>query len=188
MAGCERSSTLRVVSINGGNTLRSDLADFFCYFDKSDSSDYRYVQTPADSVKVELEYLEVGAGLPTWTPYEALLNQATVTFVSKVPADPSNKPQYQKVAIPLTIAVPADPTGKSRTSFWVTVCPASWKQLVLGEYAATDDPFQLDLVDLAQATITFTGHDSVANRDVSASGTFPVEFGNFWDDTTKFGK
>ena len=186
MAGCERSATLRVTSINGGNTLRSDLSDFYQYFDKVDSETVTLVQTNPDSVKVELQYVEIGAGMPTWTPYEALLDQATVTFRSKLTVD--QPPVYQKVIIPLTEAVPADASGKTKVSFWITVIPATWKQLVFVDFTNTDDVTYIDLVDLAEATVTFTGYDSVANRNVSASGKLEVEFGNLYDDPTRFGK
>ena len=62
MAGCERSATLRVISINGGNELRSDLADFLCYM-TPDSDLVTLVQSPPDSVQVVMQYVEIGAGL-----------------------------------------------------------------------------------------------------------------------------
>jgi hypothetical protein len=183
---CQREATLRVISINGGNTLRSDLTDYYVYFDKVDSSDVILQQTNSDSVKVELQYVEMGAGLPTWTPYLAMLNQATVTFKSKLTTD--QPPTYQKVIIPLTMTVPADASGKTKISFWITAIPAEWKSLVFADYASSEDPNQIDIIDLAEATLTFSGYDSVANREVKAAGTFAVEFGNFYDDPTRFGK
>jgi hypothetical protein len=183
---CQREATLRVISINGGNTLRSDLTDYYVYFDKVDSSDVILQQVNPDSVKVELQYVEIGAGLPTWTPYIALLNQATVTFKSKLTVD--QPPEYQKVVVPLTQAIQADASGKTRASFWFTPIPAAWKQVVFGDFASVEDPTQIDLVDVAEATVTFSGYDSVANRDVSASGKFEVEFGNLYDDPSRFGK
>jgi hypothetical protein len=183
---CQREATLRVTSINGGNELRSDLTDYYIYFDKVDSSNVILQQVNADSVKVELQYVEIGAGLPTWTPYEALLNQATVTFKSKLTVD--QPVTYQKLVIPLTMAVPADASGKSKVTFWLAAIPAAWKQLVFADFASVEDPNQIDVTDLTEATVTFSGYDSVANRSVSASGKFEVTFGNFFDDPTKFGR
>jgi len=183
---CQRSATLRVTSINGGTTLQSDLTDYYVYFDKVDSSDVILQQTNSDSVRVELQYVEIGAGLPTWTPYEALLNQATVSFKSKLATD--QPPTYQNVIIPLTMAIPADASGKTKVSFWITPIPAAWKSFVFADYVSVEDPNQIDITDLAQATISFSGYDSVANREVKASGTFQVQFGNFFDDPTRFGK
>jgi hypothetical protein len=190
--GCQviqPTGALRVLSINAGNMLHSDLNDFYVFFNKEDSVWDTVWQYPGDSVKVEMQYVEIGAGLPTYTPYEAIVTQATVTFTSKVPADPADKPPYQKVTVPLTVVVPSDPTGKKITTFWMTPVPSSWKQLVfLDGGFITESPYELNNVDLAEAKVTFIGYDSVANRSVEASGTFQVEFGNFWDDPTRFGK
>jgi hypothetical protein len=185
-AGCERSATLRVFSINGGNTLRVDLTDFYVYFDKIDSDYVTLVQVNPDSVPVVLQYVEIGAGLPTWTPYEALINKATVSFKSKLAID--EPPTYSTVTIPMQQSVMADQTGKTKTSFWMTPIPATWKSLIFADFLNEDDPYFIDIVDLAEGTITFTGYDSVANRDVKAAGSFEVEFGNFYDDPTRFGK
>jgi hypothetical protein len=190
--GCQiiqPTGALRVLSINGGSTLRSDLNDFYVYFNKEDSVYDTIWQIPSDSVKVELQYVEIGAGLPTSTPFEAQVSQATVTITSKVPNDPGDVPQYQKVTVPLAVDVPSDPTGKKITTFWMTAIPSSWKQLVfLDAGFIMESPYDLNNVDLATAVVKFTGHDPVADRDLEATGTFQVEFGNFYDDPTRFGK
>jgi hypothetical protein len=185
MAGCERSGTLRVVSINKGNTLRVDLNDFYVYFDKIDSEYITLMQVQPDSVPVELQYVEIGAGLPTYTPYIALIKQATISYKSKIAEEP---PPYQNLTVPLDISVPSDPTGKTVTTFYMTPIPASWKQKVFVDFINEDDPTYIDLIDLAEATFTFTGYDSVANRELKAAGTIQVEFGNFYDDPARFGK
>ncbi len=185
MAGCERTGTLRVVSINNGNTLRVDLADFYQYM-TPDSDFVTLYQITPDSVKVELQYVEIGAGLPTWTPYEALINQATVKFTSKNLTD--EPPPYEDVKIALSQSCVADRTGKTRTSFFMTPISAAWKQKVFVDFIDTEDPEFIDIVDLADAKITFSGYDSVANRAVQAVGTLPVEFGNFYDDPSRFGR
>ena len=189
MAGCERSATLRVTSINGGNTLRVDLSDFYVYFDKVDSEDVTLVQTNPDSIKVELQYVEIGAGLPTWTPYQALIEDATV----KVTKSRSGEDiPYATIKMPMNVAVQADASGKTRTSFWMTAIPAWWIQTVFGDAGAglinVDDKNYTDVVDLTDVSITFSGYDSVANRSVGAVGTFQVEFGNFYDDPSRFGR
>ena len=183
---CQRSATLRVLSINGGKTLRSDLSDFFVYFDKIDSSNVVLFQVDPDSVPVEMQYLEMGAGLPTWTPYEALLDKVTISFKSRI--TPDVPPPYTTITLPVTQAIQADPSGKSKTTFWITALPTAWKTVVFADFRNEDDPNQIDVVDLAEATMTFSGYDSVANRAVSAAGKFSIEFGNFYDDTSKFGK
>jgi hypothetical protein len=195
--GCQvfrTEGSLRVVSINAGNMLHSDLVDFYVYWVKEDSAWDTIWQVPGDSVKVEMQYIEIGAGLPTTTPYEALVTQATVTFTSKIPGDPNAEPvPYGKsgVPIPLAVVVPSDPSGKKITTFWMTPITEAWKEKIFGAEGGdfmVESPYELNTVDLAEAKVTFTGYDSVANREVEAVGTFQVEFGNFWDDPTRFGR
>jgi hypothetical protein len=162
-----------------------DIADFMQYFDPIDSEYVTIYQHMPDSVEVVLQYVEIGAGLPTWTPYQATINQATVTFTSKMPA--GDEPLvYTKVTIPLDQTVAADKTGKLKTTFYMTAIPAVWKQLNLLDYMI--DPPEYDLVDLAQAQFDFSGYDPISDRDVKARGYLQVEFGNFYDDMSRFGK
>jgi hypothetical protein len=187
--GCqviEPIGSLTVVSINGGNTMRSDLNDFSRYFDEFDSTYIYFYQIMPDSTKVELQYAEIGAGLPTWKTPEAVVTQASVKFTSKNIS--GEAPPYEVAKVGLRQAVPSDPSGKKITTFWLTPISSSWKQKVFADFINEDDQNYVDIVDIADATITFTGYDSVVNRDVSASGTFQVEFGNFYDDPTRFGK
>jgi hypothetical protein len=188
--GCQvfqQSGTLNVLSINGGNTLRVDLLDYYKYFNKDDSEWVTLVQVNPDSVKVELQYAEIGAGLPTWRPYEALLKQVTVHFTSQHLTD--NEVSYQDAKVQLAEAVPSDPAGKKITSLWITPISATWLATVFADYLGPeDDPDYIDLIDVADAKFTFSGYDSVADRDVSAASTIQVEFGNFYDDPTRFGK
>jgi hypothetical protein len=184
-ASCERANVLRVVSINKGNSLRVDIADFFQYFDKIDSDYVTLYQYMPESVEVVLQYVEIGAGLPTWTPYQACVNKASITFRSNMPGG-DEPPVYNKVTIPLNQAVMADAAGKTTTTFFMTCIPAVWKQTTFVDFFL--EPPDYDIVDLADATFTFTGYDSLANRDVRAVGTLQVEFGNFYDDLSRFGK
>jgi hypothetical protein len=88
----------------------------------------------------------------------------------------------------MTQSALADQTGKNKTTFWMTPIPAAWKSTVFVDFMNEDDPYFNDLVDMAEGTITFSGYDSVANREVKAAGSFQVEFGNFYDDPNRFGK
>jgi hypothetical protein len=182
MTGCERDSTLRVASVNSGNSLQSDLADFFKYFDKEDSEWVTVTQSPPDSVEIQLEYVEIGAGLPTWTPFEAVINRATITYTSK-----STPPKtYDNAVVPMTAHVIADQTNKKTTKFWMTVASSTWKN----KYYPSDnyDETQVELVDIVEASIKFSGWDASALRTVEATGKLQIEFGNFYDDPSKFGK
>jgi len=184
MTGCERSATLRVVSINNGMTLRSDIADFMQYFDKEDSFYVTLFQYMPDSVPVQLQYVEIGAGMPTWTPYTASINRAVIKYAKSS----EDAPEYSDATIPLNVTVPSDPTGKKSTSFYVNVVTATFKQTNWEEDVQDEDPYYTDIFDLISATATFYGYDSVADREVRAAGKFQIEVGNFYDDPSRFGK
>ncbi|HTW92307.1 MAG TPA: hypothetical protein VMH22_11420 [bacterium] len=181
-SGCQRATELRVLSMNKGNLLRSDIADYYQYFDKVDSETVTLSEYPSDSVPVELQYMEIGAGLPTWTPYVALLNKATIKYVGTTEAGY----QYAPVNIPLSQSITADKTGKPVT-FYVTVASPNFKDTYFSD-AVSGDPNDIGLLDLVTATVTFSGYDSVAATQVSAVGLLQIQFGNFYDDPTKFGK
>jgi len=188
--GCQiiaPTPALRIVSIGGGRALRSDLSDFLMTFNKEDSVWETYYQVNPDSLQVELQYVEIGAGLPTVTPYDAVIKKVTVSkFKSSLP--PDDAPPYENASLALEEHVPSDPTGKKTTTFWIAPFSVSWKEKVFADVMETDDPYTIGTIDLASATITFSGHDPVANRDVAVDGTIQIEFGNFYDDPNRFGK
>jgi hypothetical protein len=164
--------------------LRSDIADYVTYVNK-DSEEIIMYQAEPDSVPVELQYVQIGAGLPTWTPYEALINKATIKYVGSTEAG-IDYSTYATVVYPLTEYVSADPTATKTTKFWLTAVSGTMKDAVFS--GSVTEPPEYNLIDLVTATVTFAGYDSVANQTVQAKGQFQIEFGNFYDDTTKFGK
>jgi hypothetical protein len=184
MTGCERSATLRVVSINNGMPLRSDIADYMQYFDKEDSWYVTLYQFMPDSVPVEMQYVEIGAGLPTVTPYTASINKAKIDYSGSSEEEIT----YTSSTVPLSVTVPSDPTGKKTTMFYLNVVSATFKQAHWEDDVADDDPYYIDLYDLITATVTFTGHDSVADREVKAIGKLQIEAGNIYDDPSRFGQ
>jgi len=180
--GCERSSVLRVASVNEGMSLASDIADFYKYFDKEDSEWVLIYQVLPDTCEIQLQYVEIGAGLPTWTPFEAIINKATISYKSLL--DPAVT--YDNEVVPMTYYVMADQTNKKTTKFFMTVASASWKEKTFGDDIA--DPPDYDLLDKVEATIKFSGWDSVSLRTVEAQGKLQIEFGNLYDDPSKFEK
>jgi len=183
--GCERSSVLRVVQINGGKTVFSDIADFGIWVDPTlpDSEqepEVVYAFAP-DTAEIELQYVEIGAGLPTWTPFEAVIHKATFTYKS---GDPTVT--YDNAVIPLTQSIMTDREGKKTRKWTMVVVPAWWKSKSFGDDVS--EPPDYDLIDVVDATVKFSGWDSVSLRTVEATGKFQVEFGNFPDDEQTFGK
>jgi hypothetical protein len=185
MTGCERSGTLRVVSINGGNTLRSDIADFMVYFDKVDSDWVSTYQFMPDSVQVVMQYVEIGPGLPTWTPYVAGIYKAVISYTGSS----EDGIQYAPATIQLNQTVPADPSGKKTTQFYMNVVTGTFKQIAWEEFLQEPPPNgDYDIIDFVTAQVTFTGFDSVADREVKAVGKFQIEVGNLYDDLGRFGQ
>ena len=185
VAGCEvfeQSGTLRVVSINSGNTLRSDIADFMVYFDKDDSEYVMVWQHMPDSVEFVLQYVEIGPGLPTWTPYVAHISKAVISYRGTS----EDAPVYAPATIPLTQTVMSDPAAKQTTTFYMEVLTASFKYTFWEEWM--QDPPDYDIFDLIDATATFSGYDTVANREVKAAGKFQIQVGNLYDDLNRFGQ
>ena len=190
-AGCEvfqQDPTLRVVSINGGKSLRADIADYYSYFDPIDSEYILIYQYMPDTVEVVLEYIEIGAGLPTWTPYVATVTEAKIKYTSTNADDPFPY-EPSTVTIPLRQTVKADASGKLTTAFKMTAMSATFKQLSYeGEVQEPPPNGEYNIVDLIKATITFTAYDSVADRTVKTAGDFAIEVGNFYDDLNRFGQ
>lgn len=178
VAGCEffqQDSVLRVASINRGVMLRSDVDDWILMpsDDPEDPPYYEFAGTLPDTVEVAMQYLEIGAGLPTWTPYEAIVNKATITYRSQT--DPEIV--YDPAVMPMTQYVMADHTNKKITKFFMTAVTGTWKQMYFDE----SEPPDYEVLDLVEATIKFSGWDSVALRTVEATGKLTIEFGNFPD-------
>jgi len=185
-AGCERSSVLRVAKINGGMELQSDISDWGLWVDPTlpDSEqepELMYVMF-CDTTEVELQYVEIGAGLPTWTPYEAIIQKATISYKSTNP----EIPQYENAVVTMNQYVMADRENKKTTKFKMVVVPLWWKAKTYG--SRVSEPPIYDLVDIVDATIRFSGWDSVSNRTVEATGKLQIEFANFYDDDEKIGR
>jgi len=188
VTGCEffmQSATLRVVSINDGKTLRADIADYWVYMtpDSELVSIYQYMP---ESVKVVLQYVEIGAGLPTWTPYEALIEEAKISYRSTNTENPPDS-AYSKAVIPLAQTVTADKTGKTTHTFYLTAMSATFKQAFFEAAEPPPEGDDYSIVDVIDATIEFKGYDSVAGRAVKAKGEFQIEVGNFYDDLNRLG-
>jgi hypothetical protein len=125
--------------------------------------------------------VEIGAGLPTWTTYEAMIEKATINYKS---ADPAVA--YDPAVITLSVAVMADREGKKTKKFTMVVVPAWWKEKMFGDDVS--EPPDYDLIDCIDATIRFSGFDSLAGRAVEASGKLQIQVGNLYDDEMSVGK
>jgi len=180
-AGCERANTLRVVQVNNGKELMSDIADFYKYYDKENEEWVTIYVFQPDTVEVELQYVDIGLGLPTWTPYQAVVNKATISYKSF-----TEGVVYDNVTVPLTQAVMSDREGKKTVTFHATVVQGWWKEKFFGDDVA--EPPDYDILDHIDATIKFTAIDSVSGREVVGTGKLAIEIGNLYDDLGAIGK
>jgi hypothetical protein len=185
--GCERDSVLRVAKVNGGHELFSDIADFGIWVDPTlpDSEQEPEVvyAFQADTTEIELQYVEIGAGLPVWTPFEAIIHRATISYASKYATPPRT---YVNAVVPMNQYVMSDRENKKTTKFTMVVVPLWWKMQAFGNDVS--EPPEYDFVDVVDVTIKFSGWDSVSQRTVEATGKLMIEFANFIDDEEKFGK
>ena len=177
MTGCERIQTLRVVTVNHGSLFDCDVRDHWLYVDPIEKDSSMEVAIFDDTVTVEMQYVEIGAGLPTWTPYQAILTKGTIKYTSL-----REETEYEDVVTPLTVSVPADPEGKKTTKFKMCVVPAWWKEL----YFSEGDPDEI--IDVVDAEITFSAYDSISMMTRTAKGNLQIEIADFYDDPEGAGR
>lgn len=185
LVSCSRENALRIVSVNNDRTVYADLADFGIYRDPTDpdADPVFVVVTPDDTVRIELSYTEIGAGLPTWRPYVAKITKATVTFTGVSGGEPVNLPRVESK---VNISVVSDPSGKKTTTGYIPLIPAPWKVENFG--SPTDDPTEVDIEAELTAKIKLEGVDESSGQTFTAEASIPVYVGNFYDDATRLGR
>ena len=181
MTGCDRTQVLRVVTVNHGALFDSDIADWWLYVDPLTKDSEEVYSMYDDTVAVELQYVEVGPGLPTWTPYQAIVNKATITYKS---SDPTIT--YDNATEPLSVSVPADQTGKKLTKFQLAVVPLWWKEKFFD--GDVSDPTTNNILDVVNATIKVTATDSISGKECQGTGYLQIEIADFADDARVLGR
>lgn len=180
---CEqRTHVLRVANINQGFPVYHDIADWYLYNDPNiPDSEEDFVSIPLgtdDTATVEFQYVEIGAGLPTWTPFHATMTGYTVWYRSVVDTTIS----YDSIFMPMTLSVPVDREGKKTITAQLVVVTADWSSRFfaghLGEDPTDGDGFDSEI----RARMRFSGFDSVSNRKLEAWGDATIRVSDFWDD------
>jgi len=185
--GCEvfeRSNVLRVVKINGGSSLNVDVTDWWIYKDPSDpeAEPEQVYSMVGATTEVELQYVEIGAGLPTWTPYQAIITKAKIEFKRTQPDGELFDPI--SITVPMDFNVPVDPAGKKTAKTSFEVAPEWWVE----QNFDANDPTAVGDIVVAEAKITFTGADSVSGKLIQAIGMLDVHLADFYDDPQSMGK
>jgi hypothetical protein len=180
---CEqRTHVLRVVHINGGMPVYSDIADWFLYNDPAipdSEEEFQYLAIfHDDTAQVEFQYVEVGAGLPTWTPYHVTMYNYTVYYRDVYDTTVT----FDSMVMPMTLSVPVDREGKKTVTTNLVWASAEWKQRYfqghLGDAPDDGDGF----FGAIEASVRFTGYDSVSSRKIESWAHYTVDVSDFWDD------
>jgi len=184
----DQDNVFRVTSMNRGMPIRSDIADWMVWNDPTipdSEEDIGYIyQVHDDTADVEFQYIAVGPGLPTWTPYTAEVKEYTITYASTQ----NSGTTYDPVTLPTSIAVQADPTTKKSTIATLVVAPAWWKLQYFGDDISDSPNTDFELLDVVTANVQFTADDPVSGKTVKATGTVELQFADFYDDPSRFGQ
>ncbi len=174
MVSCQRENALRVVSIQ--TPYYADLVDYGIEHDPETGEPEEVEVVPIDKVKAEFQYVEIGPGLPTWTPYQAHIEKATITF-KRTGGDELAEPLPQ-IVVPCNIVVQSDPTGKKTVTGEFELFSAWYKE----EYLSGYDYLVLE------ATVKFSGYDDASGKPIEATNKLEVSVSDFYDDPTRIGQ
>lgn len=183
----DQDNVFRVASMNRGMPIDCDIADWMVWNDPTipdSEEDVSFIYAiHDDTAEVEFQYVAIGAGLPTWTPYTAEVRQYTITYAT---LDTSKK--YNSVTIPTSLTVPADREAKKSTTASVVVAPDWWKQQYFGDDISDSPNVDFEILDVVRTTVQFSAVDPVSGRTLTATGTIELRFADFYDDPQRFGQ
>ncbi len=173
--GCQHANALRVVEINGGQPFQSDLMDYGVITDpEGDPEEIEVV--PDDFCSIQLQYVEVGLGLPTWTPYQANIKQAQITYEA-IPGLGEEPDELPVVVLPMAILVKSDPSGSEIVEGTINILPAWVKE----------NSFDVGDQYILKATVKISGTDDATGEKVEATGVVQISVSDYWDDPNSIG-
>lgn len=171
---CQRWNALRVVRIS--SPYYADLVDYAIERDPETGEPIEIEVIPKAIAEVAFQYVEIGPGLPTWTPYQAHIEKARITL-RRIGGDELIEP-LPALEVPCKVTVPADPTGK-RVVFHTFELFSPW---YIEEYLSGYDYLILE------ATVKFSGYDDATGRPIEATNKMEVSVSDFYDDPTRLGE
>jgi len=174
MVSCQRENALRVVSIQ--SPYYSDLIDRGIERDPETGEPEEIEVIPTDVASVQFQYVEIGLGLPTWTPYQAHIEKATITF-KRIGGDELSEPLPQ-IVVPCKLVVQSDPSGKKTVTGNFELLSSWYKE----EYLMGYDYLILE------ATVKFSGFDDASGKPIEATNKMEVSVSDFYDDPTRIGQ
>lgn len=182
-AGCAQESVLRIVSVNENLPINADLVDFGTVPDPEPGEPPIEVQqTVGQNAEIELQYVEIGNGLPTLYGYQAMVYAGKITYKSALTGE-----DLGRVTMPMTIAVLADPSGRRTVRTNAQLVPATWLIEHYGDAIDDASPDEFTVEDDVDATLTIQAVDSTSGRNLEAIAKFRIVVGNFYDDPSSLG-
>lgn len=186
VAGCQRDNALRIVAITPQGATFGDITDFSTWTDPEDPEPEPELIafTTSDIVEIELQYVEIGLGLPTWTPYQAHIKRIDISY-RDMSSVPPKVLEPQKVTINTDIVVPADVKGIKTSKATFPIVTGGWKEKNL---EVAGDPTETGGDVTVKATIKISGTDDASGKQIEAQTDFTVNFSNRWDDPSRIGQ
>ncbi len=186
--GCnDRDRALRITRINQGEPVISDLVDFGVIRLEDEEGEVELIsvsEVPSDIVEIEFQYVEIGLGLPTWTPYWANIERATIVYTNQETGD-----NYESVQVGMSASVESDPEGDKLVRAEILIAPGRWKANAFADDLQEDpEDDEYGVVALVTAHVIIEGHDYVSNQTVKAEKDVAIQFGNFYDDLSRLGQ
>lgn len=179
---CNRTSpdSLRIVGINNDGPLIVDIADWGMEVDTI-SFDTVHVGhiAPDQVVPVEISYVEMGIGLPTYpTTYTARLTDYKVNF-SNIHSTPTDTNwDLNSVTGAMNVEVQANPEGTRIVTARIKAVPHEWMAMY---YDILSPGVQI------KATVIVNGYEELTQNPVSDTGAFTINFADYYDDPFVFG-
>lgn len=182
---CQRENSLRIIRLEPKGPLFSDIVDWGTFTDPTDpEAEPEWISsTPTDYVTLELQYVEMGLGLPTWTPYQAHITRVAVTYNAPTGTPPEEWEGSQTV-YSTNIVVSADPEGRNTTEADILLIPAAWKE----QHFDAGDPEEYGPEGIVIANVQLDGIDDVSKKTIRATNAITVEIGNWWDELSRLGQ
>jgi hypothetical protein len=173
---CNRStpSALRIVSINSGNPLIVDVADWGLEVDwETQETTLTYHFAPDQVIPIDINYNEPGLGLPTYpTNYTARITDYSVQF--KVLNHTSWS--LSKVSGVTNISIVSDPNATANAN--LKMLPQEW----IAQWFDS-----LTQGCMIKATVIISGYEELTRNPIADTGYFTINTSDYYDDPLIFG-
>ena len=185
--GCQRERSLRIVNLSGTGSLFGDVTDFGVYQDPEDPEAEPEVISaiPTDFAEIELQYVELGMGLPAWTPYQAHMDKVTLTYTDITPDESPADWSGTRVVFYKKMSLAADIEGKTTVTYTIPVLDASFKE---EHFEEAGSPLEGDVQAWIRVTVHLEGIDVTSGKELETENEMTIRVGNYWDEPGRIGQ